>query len=147
MSWTHVNRTSWTQKHLFVIPNNLNRHVYTRTCMKATRFRVKVDLASVWSIKLRLLRLLFVNEVYRFVTTVYCYNCHNSGHYLLSCVLFKTQLNSKGLSVPHRKHITFPLPAQQVNAIFRFVTTVYLYNHHNSEYFPRPVFYVTASVV
>jgi hypothetical protein len=32
-----------------------------------------------------------------------------------------THLNSIGLSVPHRKHITFPLRAQQVNAIYRFV--------------------------
>jgi hypothetical protein len=42
-----------------------------------------------------------------------------------SCLLFKTQLNSIGLSVPHRKHIMSPLRAQQVNAIYRFVTTVY----------------------
>jgi hypothetical protein len=38
---------------------------------------------------------------------------------------FKTQLNSIGLSVPHRKHIMSPLRAQQVNAICRFVTMVY----------------------
>jgi peptidoglycan/LPS O-acetylase OafA/YrhL len=30
------------------------------------------------------------------------YNYHNSGHYPSSCLLFKTQLNSTGLSVPHR---------------------------------------------
>jgi hypothetical protein len=42
-----------------------------------------------------------------------------------SCLLFKTQLNSIGLSVPHRKHITSPLRALQVNAIYRFVTKVY----------------------
>jgi hypothetical protein len=40
-------------------------------------------------------------------------------------LLFKTQLNSIGLSVPHRKHITFPLRTQQVNAINSFVTMVY----------------------
>jgi hypothetical protein len=34
-------------------------------------------------------------------------------------------IRSIGLSVPHRKHITPPLQAQQVNAICRFVTTVY----------------------
>jgi hypothetical protein len=62
-----------------------------------------------------------VNAIYRFVTVVY----HNSGHYPLSCLLFKTQLNSVGLSVPHRKHIMSPLQAQQVNAIYRFVTMVY----------------------
>jgi hypothetical protein len=39
--------------------------------------------------------------------------------------LFKTQLNSIGLSVPHRKHITSPLRTQQINAIYRFVTMVY----------------------
>jgi hypothetical protein len=37
---------------------------------------------------------------------------------------FKTQLNSIGFSVPHRKHITSPLRAQEVNATYRFVTTV-----------------------
>jgi hypothetical protein len=59
------------------------------------------------------------------------YNYHNSEHYPSSCLLFKTQLNSIDLSVPHRKHITPPLQAQQVNAIYRFVTMLY-YNYHNS---------------
>jgi hypothetical protein len=40
------------------------------------------------------------------------YNCHNSGHYLSSSLLFKTNLNSTDLSVPHRKHISSPLRAQ-----------------------------------
>jgi hypothetical protein len=35
------------------------------------------------------------------------------------------KLNSVGLSVPHRKHITSPLCAQQVAAIHRFVTMEY----------------------
>jgi hypothetical protein len=34
--------------------------------------------------------------------------------------LFETQLNSVGLSVPHRKHITSPLRVRQVNAIYRY---------------------------
>jgi hypothetical protein len=51
--------------------------------------------------------------------------CHNSRHGPSSCLSFKTQLNSIGLSVPHRKHITSPLRAQQVNAIYRFVPMVY----------------------
>jgi hypothetical protein len=50
---------------------------------------------------------------------------HNSGKYPSSCLLFKTQSNTIGLSVPHKKHITYPLRAQQVNAIYRFVTMVY----------------------
>jgi hypothetical protein len=53
------------------------------------------------------------------------YNYHNSGHYPSSCLLFKTHLNSIGLSVPHNKHITSPLRAKQVNAIYRFVAMVY----------------------
>jgi hypothetical protein len=55
------------------------------------------------------------------------YNYHNSGYYPLSghYLLFITQLNSIGLSVSHRKHITSLLRAQQVNAIYRFVTMVY----------------------
>jgi hypothetical protein len=39
--------------------------------------------------------------------------------------VFYSKLNSTGLYVPHRKHITSPLRAQQVNAIYRFLTTVY----------------------
>jgi hypothetical protein len=39
--------------------------------------------------------------------------------------LFKSQLNFVGLSLPHRKHIMSSLRAQQVNAIYRFVTMVY----------------------
>jgi hypothetical protein len=35
------------------------------------------------------------------------------------------QLDSIGLSIPHRKHITSPLRSQQFNAIYRFVTMVY----------------------
>jgi hypothetical protein len=66
-----------------------------------------------------------VNAIYRFVTMVNEYNYHIFGHYPSSCLLLKTQLNSVGLSVPHRKHITSPLQVQQVNAIYRFVTTVY----------------------
>jgi hypothetical protein len=42
---------------------------------------------------------------------------------LLFIILFK--LNSIGLSVPHRKHITSPLRAQQVNAIYWLVTMDY----------------------
>jgi hypothetical protein len=44
-------------------------------------------------------------------------------NHILSCI--KTQLNSVGLPLPHRKHVTSPLRAQQVNAIYRFVTMVY----------------------
>jgi hypothetical protein len=46
------------------------------------------------------------------LSDLYQYNFHNSGHYPSSCFLFKTQLNTIGLSVPHRKHITYPLRAQ-----------------------------------
>jgi hypothetical protein len=67
----------------------------------------------------------FVNTIYKFVAKVYEYNFHNSGHYLSTCLLFKTQFNAVGLSVPHRKHIMSPLRAQPVNAIYRFVTMVF----------------------
>jgi hypothetical protein len=30
------------------------------------------------------------NAIYSFVTKLYQYNCHNSGHYLSSCILLKT---------------------------------------------------------
>jgi hypothetical protein len=39
--------------------------------------------------------------------------------------VFYLKLNSICLFVPHRKHITSPLRAQQVNAMYRFVTMVY----------------------
>jgi hypothetical protein len=32
-----------------------------------------------------------MDKIYRFVTMVYRYNCHSSGHSPLSCLLFKTQ--------------------------------------------------------
>jgi hypothetical protein len=38
--------------------------------------------------------------------------------------VFYSKLNSIGLSVSHRKHITSPRRAQQVNDIYRFVTLV-----------------------
>jgi hypothetical protein len=44
--------------------------------------------------------------------------------------------NSIGLSVPHRRHITSPLLAQQLNAIYRFVTMVYYYKYYNSGRYP-----------
>jgi hypothetical protein len=50
--------------------------------------------------------------------------------------VFYLKLKSMGLSVPHRKHITSPLRAQQVNVMYRFVTMAYYYNYHNSEYYP-----------
>jgi hypothetical protein len=40
-------------------------------------------------------------------------------------IFYLKQSSSIGLSVPHRKHITSPLRAQEVNAINRFATVVY----------------------
>jgi hypothetical protein len=39
--------------------------------------------------------------------------------------VFYLKLKSTDLSVSHKKHITSPLQAQQVNAIYGFVTIVY----------------------
>jgi hypothetical protein len=86
-----------------------------------------------------------VNAIYRFVTMVYKYNYHNSGHYPSSCLLFETQLNSVGLSVTHRKHTTSPLRAQQVNAIYRFVTMIRSYNYCNLGHYPF-VFYLKLNI-
>jgi hypothetical protein len=36
------------------------------------------------------------------MTTITLHNYHSSRHYPWSCLLFKTQLNFIGLSVPHR---------------------------------------------
>jgi hypothetical protein len=84
---------------------------------------------TTWNIpKVNPLRAQQANAIYRFVTMVYWYN---SQFWTLSTVLpffFIIQLNSIGLSVPHRKHITSPLQGQQVNVIYRLVTMVYWYN-------------------
>jgi hypothetical protein len=64
-------------------------------------------------------------KIFRFVTLEHKYNYHNSGHYPSSCILFKNNLNSIGLSVPHRNHISSPLRVHQVNTVCRFVTMVY----------------------
>jgi hypothetical protein len=77
-----------------------------------------------------------------FVIQVMCntitrkYNYQNFGHYPSSCLSFRTQLNSVGLSIPHRNHITSPLRVQQVNAIYRFVAMVHLYIYLNSGHYP-----------
>jgi hypothetical protein len=50
---------------------------------------------------------------------------HSSGQYPSSCLLYKSQLNPIGLSVLHKKNITSPLRAQQVNIICTIVTMMY----------------------
>jgi hypothetical protein len=50
-------------------------------------------------------------------------NCRNSGHYSSFCLLFKK--TGWKMFVPHRKHMTSLLRAQQVKVIYRFVTMVY----------------------
>jgi hypothetical protein len=83
-----------------------------------------------------------VNKIYRFVhssqETHYVSATiptvldviHRHAFYLkhdVSCRCFNKGMliRSIGLSVPDRKHITFPLQAQQVNVIYRFFTMVY----------------------
>jgi hypothetical protein len=51
------------------------------------------------------------------------------------------RIRSIGLSVPHGKHITSPLRAQQVNVMYRFETMKYWYNYRYSDIINRPVFY------
>jgi hypothetical protein len=63
-------------------------------------------------------------HILKLINVKSCFNYHNSTNYPSSCLLFKTQLNSTGLSLPHRKHITSPLRDQQVNEIHKFVTIV-----------------------
>jgi hypothetical protein len=45
-----------------------------------------------------------VNAIYRFVTMVYYYNYHNSGHYPSSCLLFKTAQLYKFVSTSQETH-------------------------------------------
>jgi hypothetical protein len=70
-----------------------------------------------------------VNVIYRSVTMVYWYNCQvlDIIHRPIFC------LNTLWIMfVPHRKHITSPLRAQQVNAIHRLLAMVYYYQYHIS---------------
>jgi hypothetical protein len=48
--------------------------------------------------------------------------------------------------VPHRKHITSPLRAQQVNAIYRFVTMVINITVTVLDIIHRPFFYLKREV-
>jgi hypothetical protein len=64
---------------------------------------------------------MFVTVVYKYNTITILEVAHRPVFYLK---LNSTQLNSICLSVTHRKHITSPLRARQVNAIYRFVTEV-----------------------
>jgi hypothetical protein len=63
--------------------------------------------------------------LYRFMEMVYIINITITILDIIHHVVFHLKLNSIGLTVPHRKHITSPLRAQQVNAIYRFVAVVY----------------------
>jgi hypothetical protein len=64
---------------------------------------------------------LIMTQIHRFVMMA----IYLSQFWTLYIVLpFNTQPDSTGLSLPHRKHITSQLRAQQVNAIYRFVTMV-----------------------
>jgi hypothetical protein len=84
------------------------------------------------------------------------------GVFFFVFITIKTQLNSMGLSVPHKENITSPLQAQQVNSVYisqsqsyittdshsvskswcraqigtLFVTMVYKYTYHNSGQYP-----------
>jgi hypothetical protein len=78
---------------------------------------------------------MIANKIYRFGTINRTLTIWDIFHRTVFYVVFTTQLNSIGLSVPHRKHITSSLRAQQVNAIYRFVTMVYQYNYHNSGHY------------
>jgi hypothetical protein len=69
---------------------------------------------------------ILLHKIYTFVMMVYQYNYHNSGQYpsiVLSCFVFKTQLYRSVCTSQETRYI--PLRAQQVNAIYRFVTMVH----------------------
>jgi hypothetical protein len=83
-----------------------------------------------------------VSKAYRFVTIVYQYDYHNSGHYPSSCLLFKTQLNSTLYVWPYLTRNTLRLhyePNRSVLSIglwrwYNNITITILYIIH------RPVF-------
>jgi hypothetical protein len=71
---------------------------------------------------------------------IYWYNFHNHAS---PCLSYKIQLNPIGVSVLHRKHITSPLRAQQVNTIYRCLWRWYININITILYIiQRPVFYL-----
>jgi hypothetical protein len=65
-------------------------------------------------------------------TTHFCkvnqYDYRNSVHYPSSCLLFKTQLKLNSTQpnpTQPNPTITSPLRSEQINVIYRFVTTIY----------------------
>jgi hypothetical protein len=55
--------------------------------------------------------------IYRFVTMVYEYNCHNSGYYLSPCRLFKTQRFGDWAHV-NRYHLKTETKSSLRNVVF-----------------------------
>jgi hypothetical protein len=67
--------------------------------------------------------MLYVNQIYRFLKIILITITILDITYLL----FKTKLNSIGLSVRHRKYtIMIPLRPQYFNVIYRFVAIAYI---------------------
>jgi hypothetical protein len=56
------------------------------------------------------------------------------------------KLNSGLWTYGHTKYIRSPLRAQQVNAIYRFLTMVYYYNYQNSRQITFPLFYLKRDI-
>jgi hypothetical protein len=106
----------WSSFHLHCICWSLSqiitKKINSANKCKLCHFEVYLHTSSPTYLFIILTNQLCVSKIYRFVTIVYEYNYHTSGHYPSSCLLFKTQFNSIGLSVPHMKHITSPQRAQ-----------------------------------
>jgi hypothetical protein len=79
-----------------------------------------------------------VNAIYRFVRMI---NITITVLDIIHRPVFYLKLNSIGLFVPHRKHITPPLGAQEVNAICRFVRMINI-TITVLDIIHRPVFYL-----
>jgi hypothetical protein len=77
-----------------------------------------VDFALLLSLIFRNARRLIISKIIRLAGKIHwARNVH--------FVFPSAHLNSVGLSVPHRKHITSSLRAQQVNTVYRIVTMLY----------------------
>jgi hypothetical protein len=83
-------------------------------------YRISLDpiILMIFGVNITDHKIYCLYRLYRLYTLYCIHYIIDCIHYPLCCLLFKTQLNSTGLSVPHRKHITFPLRAQQINGLW-----------------------------
>jgi hypothetical protein len=164
----------WTHTKVFLarsVGSTAYQNVMLRECSLYENWRQNLQyivlfyVVYVWTdVFILFLILIFINfilivllishqpsyEYYRFYSNVINYNYTNITITILDIIhrsIFYLKLNStlQGLSIPHRKHITSPLWAQQVNTTYRVLTMVYWYNYQNSGHQGQGQGYITTN--